>query len=165
MASKPVGATEASLMLTKTGALVFHSHTYDKIFSAGHFLRQKCAGKQKVPQESVRQSSEKTSWVPGTKMVKQIIWDFHSWRHLRNCLLLLQLTFMCSYMDGKKPLILTRTEIYPCIVFTWAWIDILNLTSRLFLPLLSLAATFWSIIYKMMKWSLCICIWKSQFCR
>lgn len=132
MASKSLGATETSMMLIETEALVFHSHSYDKIFSARHLLYQKYAGKQKVHQESVRPNSEKTSWVPGTRMVKWITWDFHSWRHLRNCLLLLQLTFMCSYMDGNKPLILTRTEIHGSFAFTWAWTHILSLTSRLF---------------------------------
>lgn len=109
IASKPTGT---SVMLTETEALVFHSHTYDKMFRAGHWLCQNSPGKQKVHQESVRPSWEKTSWVLGTRMVRYIMWDFHSWRHLRNCLLFLQLAFMCSYIDRKKPLILTRTEIH-----------------------------------------------------
>lgn len=61
MASKPLGVTETSMMLTETEALVFHSHTYDKMFSAGHWLCQNSAGKQKFHEESVRPSSEKTS--------------------------------------------------------------------------------------------------------
>lgn len=60
MASKPLDATETSVMLTETKALVFHSHTYDKMFSAGHLLCQNSAGKQKVHQEILRPSSKKT---------------------------------------------------------------------------------------------------------
>ena len=55
-ASEPLGATATLVMLMGTEASVSDNHIYDKIFSAGHLLRENSTGKQKGLQESVRPS-------------------------------------------------------------------------------------------------------------